>query len=78
MSPPSFSCKWTNEKPKVPGFYWCECRGVLSGNIFKTVVQIYKIKPDEEFVIFADGEHFSYHDDRFLRWSNLPLQEPTE
>lgn len=70
----SITC-WTTAKPNVEGFYWCKCRGQLSGKIHTTVVAVYRPNATDGLRVFWDGENFSINDDCFTAWSG-PIEPP--
>jgi hypothetical protein len=70
--------KYTNQIPTKAGFYFCKCRAMMSGNIYETVVKVYR---DREGVplnmVFWDGENFNLSDSVFTAWAG-PIEPPTD
>lgn len=64
---------WTSKPPTQDGFYWCQCKGILSGKLFVTVVKVSNNCTN----VFWDGDNFAIDDDSFIQWSDQPIPQPT-
>ena len=72
------SFHWTTSRPLVEGWYWCRCRGTLSGAIYTTMVKAYRsdTKLGPPTTAFWDGDNLSISSDCFTAWSDTPIPEP--
>jgi hypothetical protein len=73
--------RYSKDRPTVPGFYFVMARGVLSGNVYQTVVHVYK--SNEAFLVpdrvSLGGENYLIGDERgwlcFIEFAG-PITEP--
>ena len=63
---------YTTKQPTIDGFYWCKCRGRLSGVVYETVVRVSNNGKN----VFWDGDNFNMNNHDFLEWSNNPIPKP--
>jgi hypothetical protein len=65
---------WTSQHPTKNGYYWCKCKGVLTGRIYVTIVKV----TNDGKNVFWDGENFTMNSDDFIGWWNEPVKEPPQ
>lgn len=70
-----------SDRPKVVGFYWAKCVGVLSGRQYETVVKITtgigQSKSDRPTSVFWDGTCVQIDNEHLLAFAG-PIPRPEE
>lgn len=77
--------KYTIQRPKVAGFYWAKCVGILSGREYETIIKVYTACVDGDTpethalrspdTVFWDGENVHLDDDRLVAFAG-PIPTP--